>query len=208
MGKFFDKDGNEVEAFTADEHNAGITQAVAAKETEFGTKLTEAEKKLAEKDAALAARASEFGQFRKLNEETLAKLSEAERALYDNQLAAKKAEDERVAREKAAQDAAIDAAIKRKAGENTALQTKMKEMWSVIGVEAITPEQIEQKTAMVLGAIGSTQPDLVASVPGFNGSHLPPQKQQKEGESFADTERGKAAANELGLKIELPKQQQ
>lgn len=207
MGKFFDKDGNEVEAFTTDEHAAGITQAVTARETEFGAKLTDAEKKIAEKDAALAARAAEFGQFRKLNEETLAKLSEAERTIYQNQLLAKEESDSRAAKEKDAQEKAIDAAIKQKAGNNTALQARMKEMWTVVGVEATTPEQIEQKTAMVLGAIGATQPDLVASLPGFSGSHLPPQKQQKEGESFADTDRGKAAGAELGLKLETPKQQ-
>lgn len=205
MAKLFDAEGNPVEAFLPEEHTAGITAAVTAKEAEFGTKLTDAEKKIQEKEAALAARAAEFGQFRKLNEETLAKLSEAERTIYQNQLLAKEEADKRIATEKAQHEAAVDAIIAKKAGDNTALKTKMKEMWSVIAVEATTPEQMEQKTAMILGAIGSTQPDLVASVAGFTGSHVPPVKVQKEGESFADTERGKAGAAELGLTLEPPK---
>ncbi len=37
-----------------------------------------------------------------------------------------------------------------------------------------TPEQIEQKTMMILGAIGTTQPDLIATVNGFQGGTFVP----------------------------------
>ena len=201
MAKLFDADGNVVEAALPEEVSAAVSAAVAAKETEFTGKLTEAEKKIQEKDAALAARAGEFGQFRELHKDVVAKLGEAERQIYENQLAQKKEADERAAREKAAHEATVKSVIKAKAGTNAALETKMNEMWPLIGIEATTPEQIEQKVAMVLGAIGSTQPDLVASVAGFTGSHVPPVKVQKDGESFADTERGKQGAAELGLNL-------
>lgn len=205
MAKLFDAEGNPVEAFLPEEHTAGISAAVTAKETEFNSTKVELEKKLGEKDQALAARAIEFGQFRTLHADVVAKLSDSEKIIYENQLAQKKDADDRAAKEKATHEATVNAAIKNKAGSNAALETKMKEMWSVVGIEATTPEQIEQKTAMVLGAIGATQPDLVASVAGFNGSHIPPVKAAKEGETFADTERGKAAANDLGLILEVPK---
>jgi hypothetical protein len=165
-------------------------------------KVNSAERDEARK--ALGERTTEFGQFRKLREEDLLKLSVAERALYDNQQALAKMNEDSAAKDKAASEARVDAAIKSKAGTNEKLAVRMKEMWGVIGVEAITPEQIEQKTAMVLGAISTTQPDLVATVSGFSGGYQPPQAVAKDGETFADTKAGQAAAKDLGLILEPP----
>jgi hypothetical protein len=82
----------------------------------------------------------------------------------------------------------------------------MSEMYDLIGIKAQTPEQIEAKVLMTLGAIGTSTPDLVASVNGFSGgSYAPPVVPGNDGKSFADSDAGKAGANELGLTLEVPK---
>lgn len=195
--------GEEIEVYTADE----VQAAVAAKEGELTPKLTQAEKDLEEARTALGERAGEFAQFRKLNEEQVKKLSIAERTIYENGLALQDEREKREASDKATKAAQVDSALRAKVGTDERLFTKAKEMWEVIGIDPKTPEEVERKVLMVLGAIGTTEPDLVASVPGFNGgSYTPPvQKKEGEGESFADTEAGKKGASELGLTLEKPK---
>ena len=81
-------------------------------------------------------------------------------------------------------------------------------MWSIIGIDAVTPEQMDSKTKMILGAISQTEPDLLASVSGFsNGSFEPPvdKNASKTDGSFADTDKGKAIAADLGLTLEPKK---
>ena len=209
MSKAFDADGNEIEIYTADEHTAAITAEVekTKKEVEgiYTPKLSALETELGGAKKALDDRAGEFKQFRKLNEETINKLSIAEKTIYDNQL---HQEEERVARETEAKtrlENSIDASIRATSGADEKLFTKMKDMWKVIGVNAVTPEEIETKKKMVLGAISQTEPNLVASVAGFSGGYKPPVTEKKEGESFADTDQGKGLASLIGLKLEADK---
>lgn len=198
--------GEEIEVYTAEEVTARETAAREAAVGEYKPKLDEVTGKLSEAEKRAAERAGEFKEFRKLREEDVAKLSEAERTIYENGLRLKEADDARVKDAADRQTAAVTAAIKAKAGDNAKLAEKMTELWPLFGIEANTPEQIEAKTMMVLGAISTTTPDLVASVNGFGGgSYAPPAPAVKEGESFADTDAGKAAAAELGLVLEAPK---
>lgn len=200
--KAFDKDGVEIEVFSAEEHQAGVTAEVTKIKGEYEPKIEILTTELTGAKTALGERAGEFAQFRKLNAETVAKLSVAERTIYENGLVLHEEREKNKIAEKARYDAQVDSALRAKAGTDEKLFTKMKEMWSIIGVEAVTPEAIENKTKMILGAIGTTEPDLLASVAGFNGgSFAPPKPPQKEGESFADSERGKAGMAELGLKL-------
>lgn len=204
--KIKQEDGSEVEVFTAEEVQAKVSDEVKKKETEFGKVQTGLESQLTEAKTALGERAKEFVQFRKLNAETVQKLSVTERALYENQLVQEKKDEERTLKEKEQQKASVDSAIRAKAGNNEKLFTKMKEVWDVIGIDATTPEQISSKLGMVIGAISSSQPDLVASIGDFRGSHMPPELGGGAGnKSFADTEKGKAGAAELGLIIEVKK---
>lgn len=203
-------DGQEVEVYTADEvktqADAAVATAVAAKETEFSVVKTELEGKLTDAEKRAQERSGEFAQFRKMSDEDKAKLTVAERTIYENGLALAQANEARVAADTAALTERVNRVIKSKAGDNVKLSEKMKEMWPLITIEATTPEQIEAKAQMVLGAISSTVPDLLANVSGFNGgSYLPPQPEKKEGETFADTAAGKGLAGELGLTIEPPK---
>lgn len=206
MQKIQNEAGEEIEVYTADEVKAAADARAAEKDAEFAPVKTELEGKLTAAETAAAQRAGEFAQFRKLNEEQVAKLTIAERTLYENQLKLKESEDTRLADQKTAQENAVKSVIAAKAGTNAKLAEKMTEMWPLIGVEAITPEQLEEKAKMVLGALSTTVPDLVATANGFaGGSYQPPVVQRKDGESYADTAAGKAAAAELGLNIEMPK---
>lgn len=207
----YDDKGAIVEgAMLPDEVTARVTEAVTAKETEFSGVKTELEGKIAEKDKALGARANEFAQFRKLTDEAYAKLDDVSKQLYENQLAQNTEREKRAEDEKVAHAATVDSFLKTKAGTDEKLFSKMKEMWAIVGIEANNPEQMEQKAKMILGAIGTTEPDLLASIGGLNGGVFAPgqsggDRTVERKESFADTEKGKAGAAELGLPIEVKK---
>lgn len=205
--KITNDEGVEVEVFTADEVKTQVTAAETAKENEYKPKLTAAEAETQRLDGLLKARGEEFKQFRKLSDEQVSKLSIAEKTIYDNGLLLQEERDKNAARDKESHDNLVLATIKGKVGTDEKLITKVKDMYALIGIEARTPEEIERKTAMVLGAISTTEPDLLAGVAGFSGgSFEPPKKKtQKEGESFADTDAGKAFGAELGLTLEVPK---
>lgn len=196
MSQKVDIDGEEVEVYTADE----VAAAKAEVEGQFKPQIDELNGKLTEAEKRAAERAGEFKQFRELNEKQVAELSEKDRILYENTKALKAATDEIAAERNKGIKAQVDAAIAAKAGGNEKLANRMKDMWAVIGIDATTPEAIAQKANMVLGALSTTEPDLVASVGTFSGAALPPNG-AGEGKNFADTERGKAGADELGLKI-------
>ena len=204
MAKLFDEEGKEVEAFLPDEVNAKVTEAVTAKEAEFTPKIKTLEEELGGAKKALGERANQFAQLRKLTDEQVAKLSEAERVIYENGVALAKKDEERAEADKKAREATVDAVIRGKAGTDEKLFAKMKDMWGVIGIDAVTPEQMEQKTKMIMGAISQTEPDLLASVAGWSGGSFQPPvtKEKKEGESFATTEKGKTIADDLGLALD------
>lgn len=199
------EDGAQVEVYTADELAAARTEGASAKETELKPKMTELETELTGAKTALAARAGEFAQFRKLSEEQVAAMTEKDRIIYENSLALNKANEDRVAAEESAAKERIINVIKAKAGANEALKTKMEEMWPLIAVEAVTPEQIEAKAQMVLGAISTQTPNLVAGVAGFNGSYSPPGDTGTSDKTFGETEAGKGLAERLGIQLEPKK---
>lgn len=211
MAKLYDENGAVVEgAMLPDEVTTKVSEAVTAKETEFNTTKTELEGKLAEKDRALGARANEFAQFRKLTDDAVAKLSDVEKQLYENQLAQQTDREAREVSDKATREANVKSFIRTKAGTDDKLFAKMEEMWAVVGIQANTPEEMEQKAKMIIGAIGSTEPDLIASLGSMNGSAFVPGGnteggQKNEDAGFGTTEKGKNFAADLGIVIEPPK---
>jgi len=196
------EDGSEIEVYTAND----VAAKVKEKEDEFGKARAQIEAERDEARTALSERAGEFKQFRKLNDDVVKKLTVAERTVYENGLALNDAREKAEAKEKGRIEADVNRVISEKAKNDPKLIEKMKEMWPLMGLAADTPEQMAQKAQAVLGAIGATQPDLVASVAGFTGgSYMPPDATGTEEKGFAETERGKAAASELGLMTEAPK---
>lgn len=194
----------EIEVYTADEVTARETSAVKAKEDEFGKTKSQLDADLAEARKALDERSGEFKQFRKLNDDQVKKLSLAEKTIYENGLALQEEKEKNNKREKEIYEGNINTVLKSKAGGDEKVAKKMREIWDVIGIDAKTPEEIERKTAMVIGAIKTTEPDLIASVAGFGGSASVPNKGNDE-KGFGETDKGKAAAADLGLMMEPPK---
>lgn len=204
--KITNDEGEEIEVFTAAEVQAREATVRTTVEGEYKPKLDEATTKLTEAEKRAAERAGEFGEFRKLRDEDVAKLAEKDRIIYENTLRLKEADDKRIESEQKTLKASVDAAIKAKAGDNPKLIEKINEVWGVVNIDATTPEQITAKLDMVLGAISTTAPDLLSTVNGFSGGAFqPPTPPKKDGESFADSEQGKAAAAEIGLTLEAPK---
>ena len=202
--KIVNDEGTEIEVYTADE----VQSQIAAKEAEFGKTKAQIELERDEARKALSERTGEFAQFRKLREEDLAKLNAAERTIYENGLALEEARLARETADKKALDNMVDSTIRAKVGSDEKLFSKMKDMWAVIGIEANTPDAIENKARMVLGAISTTEPDLLANVSGFSGGSWKPEtnnNDNSENKSFADTDAGKSIAAELGLKLEIDK---
>lgn len=202
MIKAFNEDDEEIEVYTADDIKAAAEDATKKKDLEWAPKITALEGELALAKKSIGDRAGEFKQFRELHQDVVAKLSVAERTIYENQLAVEKRRVEDETRNKTALEVARDNAIRAKAGTDEKIFTKMKDMWNIIGIQANTVEEIENKIKMVLGAISTTEPNLLASVAGFTGgSFKPPESEQEKEKSFADTEKGKMGMDELGLKI-------
>jgi hypothetical protein len=199
------EDGTIVEVFTAEEVQAQTTAAVTAKESEWGKTKEQIERERDEARTALGERANEFAQFRKLSDEQVKKLDEKDRIIYENGLALNAEREKNATEAKKQHDAAVEAAIRAKAGTDEKLFGKIKDMYALINIEAVTPEQISNKVLATLGAISTIEPDLLASVAGFSGGYQAPKVEQKEGETFADTVAGKGLAKEIGLELETPK---
>lgn len=200
-------EGAEVELYTLEEVTQRETAAAAAKEGEFVPKLTQAQQELEGAKKALGERAGEFQQFRKLSDEQVAALSVAQRTIYENGLVIAQQQEEIATRDKAAHENAVNTAIRAKVGNNETVFTKAKEMYALINLDDKTPEGIAARVAATIGALGTTQPDLLATA-GFAGGGFAPPVEVKQSESFADTDAGKAAAAEFGLTVEPPNPQQ
>lgn len=198
--------GEEIEVYTADEVQAREAAARTAVEGEYKPKLEDLTGKLTKAEQSAAQRAVEFGQFRKLSEDQVKALSEKDAIIYANQLKFQEMAEADVAAKKLAAETTRDAVIRAKVGTDQKLFDKVKDMYSLIGIEANTTQEIERKVLATLGALGQTEPDLVATISGFNvGSFEPPKQKTDQDKSFADTDAGKAAAKELGLTLEAPK---
>ena len=207
--KITNEEGEEITVFSAEELKSAtetaVQTAMKAKEDEFGKTKVQIEKERDEARKALGERTGEFRQFRELQKETVEKLTATERVLYENQLAQKKADDERKANDLKVRDSLVLSKIKEKVGSDEKVVGKVKDMYSLIGIEANTPEEIEKKVMATIGAIRTTEPDLLASAAGWSGgSYVPPTKNE-ENKSFADTDAGKRGMDELGLKIPVKK---
>lgn len=199
--------GEEIEVYTAAEVQERETAARTAAEGEWKPKVEDLTGKLTAAEQAAAQRAVEFGHFRKLSEDQVKKLSEQEAIIYNNQLKLEEANGRNETNQKTAHENAVATAIRAKIGTDESLFTKVKDMYALIGIEATTTEQIEKKVLATLGAIGQTEPNLLATVNGFSGGSYQPPKptDKKDGESFADTDKGKGIAAILGLTLEKPK---
>lgn len=204
--KMTNEAGEEIEVYTADEVQTRESAAATAKEAEYKPQIEKLNGELTDAQKRAAERAGEFAQFRELSKEQVAKLGEAERTIYENGVALENErkknstlETDRITRE-------VNATIAKKVGNDAKVVEKVRSMYEMINLNAVTPEEIEIRVNAAIGAIGTTAPDIAAQINGFSGGSFAPPTVKKEGEqSYADTEQGKAAANALGLVLEAPK---
>lgn len=193
-------EGATIEVYTAEE--------LAAKEAEFTTVRIVLEEKLTDAEKRATERAGEFAQFRKLSDEQVSKLTVAERTIYENQVAMAAKDELLAAADKKTYDSTVDATIRAKVGNDPKVFEKVKAMYSLIGLEDVTPEQMQARVSAAAGAVMQTEPDLLAMVSVTPGGSFEPPKPKAQGEqSFADTEKGKSFAKALGLTTEPPKEQ-
>lgn len=203
--KITNDEGVEIEVYTADEVKAQVDAGIKTKEDEFGKTKAEIEKERDDARTALNERTGEIKSFRKLNDDTVAKLGVAERTIYENQKFLSEEKERRETAEKTALDNQVTAAIRAKVGTDENLFKKVKDMYAIIGIEANTQEEIDRKTLAALGALNTTEPNLLASVNGFGGGSYTPPAPAGEQKNFGDTDAGKALAGELGLTLEAKK---
>lgn len=197
--------GEEVEVFTAAEVQERETTVRTAVEGEYKPKVTELETKLTDAQKAATLRAEEFGQLRRLTDDQKLKLSATELALYENQVTLDDERKKTAASADAAKKSSIEAAIRAQVGVDQKVFDEAKKMYELIGIEDNTPEGITTRVKAAIGALGTTAPDLLAAAGFSSGSFEPPKPANKDSESYADSEAGKAAAADLGIILEAPK---
>lgn len=201
-------EGQEVDVFTTEEVAAREAAARAAVEGEWKPKYETAEQERVRTQGILEARTKEFGQaregFKRLSDEQYAKLEEKDKIIYDNQLTIHSNNEKIAESDKKTKESAIDSAIRVKVGGDATLFAKVKDMYALVNLEDVTPEQMQIRVNAALGAVGTTSPDLLAAA-GFGGGSFEPPRRDEGSTSFADTERGKDLAKSLGILIEEPK---
>ncbi len=191
--------GEMVEVYTAEEHTAAVDAAKVAVEGEWKPKVDTLTKDLTEAQRAAAVRSGEFKEFRKLSEEQVEKLSEAQKTIYQNTLLLAEKDAKLAEGAKTSRESAVTAAIRAKVSDEK-IAAEVRKMYDIIGLDDATPEGIVARTNAALGALNTTQPDLLASI-GFSGGSFQPPQKESDKESFADTDAGKGLAKELGLEI-------
>lgn len=164
--------GEKVQVYTAAERQADIDTAKAQVESEWKPKFETAEQEKVRLAGILETRTKEFGTaregFRRLSDEQVGKLDEKDRIIYQNQLDIATERETNAKTNKSIHDAAVDVAIRARTGSNEEIFKKVKGMYGLINLEDLTPEQITTRVNAAVGAIGTTERDLLASA-GFGG---------------------------------------
>lgn len=193
--------GEPVDVYTAAERDADIAAAKKEVTDSFNPKLTEAEKEKTRLEELLAIRSGEIKGIRKLSDDAVSKLTAAERVIYENGIeiaeANKRADDSK----KAAHESAIISTIRTKVGNDEKLYTEAKKMYDILGLTDNTPDEMNVRVDAAIGALGRTQPDLLAAA-GMGGGRFEPPVREAGAKSYAETEQGKQGAAELGIQLE------
>lgn len=198
--------GEQVEVYTAAEQTAAVDAAKREVEGQFVPKLTAAETETKRLEGLLEVRAGEIKGIKKLSDDAVAKLTVADRVIYENGLELAAVNERNAAATKAAKETTIAAVIRSKVGNDAKLLEEATKMYGLVQLEDASPEQIAVRVDAAIGALGRTQPDLLAAA-GFAsvGDFRPPVAADAGGKSYADTPEGKAAAARLGGITEIPK---
>lgn len=202
--------GEEVDVFTADEVTARETAARTAAEGEWKPKAESAMSEKERLEGLLEQRSKEVagarGEFKRLSDEQVGALTAAQKVIYDNQILLAEKDVKIAESDRKVYEGARDSMIRTKTNGDPKLFDKVKEMYAVINLEDITPEQMKMRVDAAFGAVGVVAPDFLASA-GFGGGSFEPPVKGDDKQSYADTAAGKAAAAAFGLRTELTPEQ-
>lgn len=177
MGKFFDNDYNEVEAFTQEELEAKIKEAKSNWEKESDvegvkTKVSDYEKQLAEMN-------EKYEKVSKLNDEKKKSIEDLKKALDSKDTNINSVSDEK----RKAFEKMRDSRINKIIGEDKEYGEALKSQFERIGKETLDPDEIDQflKESHVL-ALNALNRDIVPFNPGNISGDAPQAKPQADAE--------------------------
>jgi predicted RNase H-like nuclease (RuvC/YqgF family) len=187
MGKYFDTDYNEVEAFSKEELDQKVAEATTAAEEKGKEELEAAQAKLTEKE----------GEYTNLSKKYDSRKEEYENA---------KAELEKVKGEastagddkKAAFEKMRDSYLDKAAGDDKEYREELAKQFERIGSETLDPTEIEasMKDAHAL-AVTSMERDFTPFSMTAASTGEAPKPKSEEGKAFTETESGKATQNAI-----------
>lgn len=177
MGTFFDKDYEEVEAFTKEELDAKLAEAKEAwaKESDVDgvkTKLSEYEKQMAELN-------EKYEKVSKLNDEKKKSIDDLKKALDNKDTNINSVSEER----RKAFEKMRDSKIEKLVGEDKEYGEALKSQFERIGKETLDPDEIENyiKESHVL-ALNSLNREITPFNPGNISGDAPQAKPQEDAE--------------------------
>jgi hypothetical protein len=177
MGKFFDNDYNEVEAFTQEELEARLTEAKEAwaKESDVDgvkTKVSEYEKQLAELN-------EKYEKVSKLNDEKKKSIEDLKKTLDNKDSNINNVSEER----RKAFEKMRDSKIEKLVGEDKEYGEALKQQFERIGKETLDPDEIEGfiKESHVL-ALNALNREITPFNPGAMSGEPPQAKPQEDAE--------------------------
>ena len=177
MGKFFDNDYNEVEAFTQDELNAKLEEAKKewAKESDVDgvkTKLSDYEKQMAELN-------EKYEKVSKLNEEKKKSIEDLKKALENKDTNINTVSEER----RKAFEKMRDARIEKRVGEDKEYGEALRQQFERIGRETLDPDEIDKfiKEADIL-ALNALNREITPFNPGAISGDAPEALPQADAE--------------------------
>jgi hypothetical protein len=174
MGKYFDNDYNEIEAFSQEELKAKLKEEKANWEKESG--LSETTTKLSEYEKQIAELNEKYEKVSKLNDEKKKSIEDLKKALDSKDTNINTVSDEK----RKAFEKMRDSRLEKIAGEDKEYGEALKAQFERIGKETLDPDEIDQfiKESHVL-ALNALEREITPFNPG-NVSGDAPNSQPKE----------------------------
>lgn len=195
MGKFLDEEYNEVEAFTQEEMEAKLAEAVDKAKAEAGSNTSELEKKVKELEDAkteaenkLSKRSEEYNNLKKVHDK--------------NGETIKSVEEER----KTAYEKLRDTTIAKAAGDDKEYEEELRKQYERFGEQTLDPTVLEQhlKDAHTL-ATANLNRDFTPFSMGAGGGRAPDTTPSNEKKNFTETSEGEATLDMINLSLgQLP----
>lgn len=195
MGKFYDDDYNEVEAFSKEELEAKLEEERTKVESDFKKQFDEVNKQLAEKNTDYEKLSKRYDSRKNEYDELKQKFEEVSNSATSTE-----------SEKKAAFEKMRDSYIKKAAGDDQEYEEALRAQFERVGKETLDPTEIEAslKDAHAL-AINSLNRDFTSfSMTAASTGDAPTVKPDAD-KSFTETDEGKATMGHvyqsLGMEV-------